>query len=553
MSDVDAFLDEFWTAHQLRDDHTPLWDADLSQITRWVSSSAEATTARRAAYDELRVRALELVAEAADPATAASLQTAADAASLGSALTDVWVERELPHPELGLHSYLYWAVNNYPLVTSQDGAAYIQKLAGLPAAMGELADRLELAAGEGRAQLQRHSRRAIEKLDAHLAASIAEDPLLEQSPPTDLNEVETALWRDDVAVEIERSVRPALALLRDAIRDHVLPAGPDDEHPGLCHQEGGGALYTALVAGYTHDRATPDEVHETGLEQVARLETEYRELGGRVLGTDDVAEIYRRLREDESLYHQTADSVVKAATAMHAQAQARAPDWFLRTPVSPCEVRPTEHGSMAFYSRPTADGSRPGVFFFNVADATVWGPNLASTVFHEGIPGHHFQLALAVEDDTLPELHRELFLPAFGEGWALYAERLADEMGLFSTDIERLGMLASDSLRACRLVVDTGLHAKSWTRQQAIDYVIKHSPLDTTEITAEIDRYIGMPGQATSYMIGRLEIERLRDESSDRLGDAFDLREFHDVVLSRGMLSLSALRTIVEAWEPAGA
>lgn len=551
MTDANDFLARFSATHRELDDHTPLWDADVTQIRRWVSTSVEATADRQQRYDALAAEARSLAGDVSDTLRAASLRTAADAASLSSAMADVWVERELPHPELGLHTYLFWAVNNYPLQTPEHGQGYIEKLRGLPDAIAELAARLEVAANNGRAQLARHSRRAIEKLDDHLGLSIAEDPMMQQAAPTQLDPVESAAWRDEVAQAITDHVRPALRALRDAIETHSLPVGPDDDHPGLCHEDGGADRYAALVAGYTYEGATPEHVHQTGLDQVARLEDEYRELGASVLGTSDVDEIYDRLRHDTSLYHDSAESVVATATALHERAQKIAPDWFLRTPTSPCEVQATEHGSLAFYSRPTADGSRPGVFFFNTSDPSIWGPNLASTVFHEGIPGHHFQLALAVEDTSLPDIHRDLFLPAFGEGWALYTERLADEMGLFDNDIDRLGLLANDSLRACRLVVDTGMHALAWTRQQAIDYLVAHSPLHLTEITGEVDRYIGMPGQATSYMMGRLEIERLRDEATARHGDAFDLREFHDVVLSRGMLSLPALRTVVEAWTPA--
>ena len=172
---------------------------------------------------------------------------------------------------------------------------------------------------------------------------------------------------------------------------------------------------------------------------------------------------------------------------------------------------------------------------------------VAAIAFHESIPGHHLQLALAMENEGVHDLHRHLYLPGFGEGWGLYTERLCDEMGLYADDWERVGMLFADSLRACRLVVDTGMHALGWTRQQAIDYMVDHSPMAVYEIEQEIDLYIGAPGQATSYMMGRLEIDSIRADAEVRLGEAFDIKAFHDAVLSNGMVPLPVLRRIVEA------
>jgi len=221
-------------------------------------------------------------------------------------------------------------------------------------------------------------------------------------------------------------------------------------------------------------------------------------------------------------------------------------DWFGRLPQSDCDVEPTTSGAIAYYFAPPKDGSRGGVFFMNVSDPEGWGLfEIENTSYHEGIPGHHLQLAIAGELEDLPEFRKRLFIAAYGEGWGLYSERLADEMGLYSSPLHRMGMLSADSMRACRLVVDTGMHALGWSRQQAVDYMVANSPMRTSHIQSEIDRYAVTPGQALSYMIGRLEIQRIRQATEERLGDGFDIKAFHDAVLDSGPMPLGLLDDVV--------
>ncbi len=538
-------LDACWAAEVDHNDHRPLWDGDIAEIERWPRTSTEATARARDELGDVRGRALAAV-DGSD--LGVSLRTAADAALLVAATKDVESELTFLHPDLGLHSYLFWAVNDLPLRSAEHGASYLAKLGSFGTCVDELRGRASEAAAAGRAPIAPHTARSIEKLEAHLASAVDDDPLLRQPAPTDLDPEAAAAWRTDVREAVVTHVRPALQRLRDTLRDDTLPAGRDEEHCGILHQPGGEEVYAELVAAFTAEGVTPDQVHETGLAQVARLADEYRELGAEAFGTSDLDEVFARLRDDEDLAFDDADEIVRVATALHERAEAAAPAYFLRVPEAACRVRATETGSMGFYSPPSADGSRPGIFFLNTSTPQIWGPNLAATVFHEGVPGHHFQAALALESADLHELHRRLFLPAFGEGWALYTERLADEMGLYEDEVQRLGMLATDSLRACRLVVDTGLHALGWSRREAIDYMLANAPMQVAEVTAEVDRYIGMPGQATSYMMGRLTIEELRDEAAATLGDDFSVQAFHDVVLSQGMVSLPALRAMVRAW-----
>ena len=220
---------------------------------------------------------------------------------------------------------------------------------------------------------------------------------------------------------------------------------------------------------------------------------------------------------------------------------------------APCLADPIDVGAMAYYYPPSADGVRPGRFFFNVGDPTAWGTyQIPAVAYHEGIPGHHLQIALAIENDTIHDLHRNCYLPAFGEGWGLYSERLSDEMGLYGDGWERIGMLTADSLRAGRLVVDTGIHALGWSRGRAVRFLVDHSPMSLHEIEEEVDRYIAIPGQALSYMLGRLEIESVRAEAETRLGDRFDIKAFHRTVLGSGSVPLGTLRRLVEEWAASG-
>ena len=316
----------------------------------------------------------------------------------------------------------------------------------------------------------------------------------------------------------------------------------------MCHLPDGDSAYVDLLRAATSTSHDPDDVHELGRAQLARLDAEYREIGAPVLGVDDPALMRARLRTDPSLTYATTDEIVHDVHLLLDRAWSAAPQWFSRLPRSECDTVAVSAGGMAYYTAPSPDGRRNGTFYFNATEPRRWTRfALAPTTFHEAIPGHHLQLALAQELDLHPVLG-ELEVTAYGEGWGLYAERLADEMGLYTTPLQRVGMLTLDSLRASRLVVDTGIHAKGWTRQQAIDFLYDHTALVRGIVEDEVDRYIADPGQAASYMIGRLEIDRLRADAEARLGSRFSVRSFHDTILHGGMTPLDELANRVDAW-----
>jgi uncharacterized protein (DUF885 family) len=386
----------------------------------------------------------------------------------------------------------------------------------------------------------------IAQIEKALAVPADEDPLLGTQPLPDGVDVES--WRARMVDAIETSVRPGMAAYRDVLRDEILPRARPDDRVGLCWLDDGADLYARALRYYTTTGKSAEEIHEIGLEQVARLAEEYRALGPEVVGTDDLAQIFDALRTDPKLHFEHGDQLVEAAQVAMERAWAAMPEWFDVLPHAPCDVRPTTTGPKAFYYPPAADGSRGGTFFVNVAEPTAWGTfELESMAFHEGIPGHHLQLSLASELQDVPEFRKHIHNSGYAEGWGLYTERLADEMGLYGGAVDRMGIYSADSMRACRLVVDTGLHALGWSRQQAVDYLVENSPLTEGVCRPEVDRYILYPGQATSYMIGRLEIQRMRTEAQARQGDGFEIRRFHSAVLDSGSLPLGVLDEVVRA------
>jgi uncharacterized protein (DUF885 family) len=298
----------------------------------------------------------------------------------------------------------------------------------------------------------------------------------------------------------------------------------------------------------------PGEIHQIGLGELARIQDDIRALGARTLGTSDLAEIQRRLRNDPAMHFRWPGEIISSAEAANERALAGMDGWFGRRPKARMVVRPiplyeAPQSIVAYYRQPAPDGSRPGTYYVNTYRPEI-RPRYQSEVltFHEGIPGHHLQTAIAQEVEDLPTFRRHLGSTAFKEGWALYAERLADEMGLYSGDLDRLGLLSYEAWRASRLIVDTGLHAFGWTRDRAAAFLRDNTLLAEANIENEVDRYLTSPAQALSYKLGQLEILALRQEARDRLGDEFRIADFHDHVLENGALPLVALREAVETW-----
>ena len=456
-------------------------------------------------------------------------------------------ELYFPNHTMGLHSILFNSMPRQAYITAEHADNAIARHHAIGAMVDQLCARLEDSAARGVAPHAYTVEHTVAQLDAYLASPLEEDRLLTVSDPKELDEVKAADWRQSLTDAVEQSVRPAFARYRSVLADTVLPAARPDEEPGLSFIPGGSEHYAERVVAHTTLQRTPEDIHQTGVDIVAQLDDEYRAIGKSALGTDDLAEIYKRLREDASLRYGSGAAIVADAERAVERATAAMGPAFSKRPQAPCVVAETDIGAAAFYQMPSPDGSRPGTFFINTADPEAWGTfEVEALTFHEAVPGHHFERSLAQERQGVPELRHGAPIAAFSEGWALYTERLADEMGLYSSDLDRLGMLSNDSLRATRLVVDTGLHALGWSRQRAIDYMVDNSPMTPGRAADEVDRYIGLAGQALSYMLGRLEIMALRQRASEALGDRFDIKDFHEAVLRFGSMPLDTLGAVVD-------
>jgi len=448
---------------------------------------------------------------------------------------------------IGLQTLLSVVASQLPIETAEHADDFIERFRKLPDAFAEMRQRLVEGIANGRTPPASAVEKTVAQLDGMLTPPIEQDPfVLAPATPADVDEAE---WRARLVELVRDYVRPALQSYRDMIADRVAPAGRGDDRPGLSWLPDGEASYAALVSQHTSLPLDPEQVHNIGLDQVARLDEEYRELGGKVLGTTDLAEIYSRLRDDPDLHFDSGSELVAASEAAVSKAKEEMADWFGRLPKAGCVVAGTPSGPLAFYFPPAPDGSRPGTFFINTAEPSNWGRfQIEAMAYHEAIPGHHLHLAISQELEDIPEFRKHAIIGVHAEGWGLYAERLADEMGLYTGPLERIGMLSNDSMRAGRLVVDTGLHAMGWSRQQAIDFFLDNSPMSRGSAEDEVDRYISWPGQALSYMIGRLEIIRMRGEAEQALGDRFDIKGFHDVVLGGGMVPMPTLDRMVKEW-----
>jgi uncharacterized protein (DUF885 family) len=463
--------------------------------------------------------------------------------------------RENPFAELS-----YELGEGHVVKTPRDGHNLLARLAQAPRAFDDTLANLESGLEHGWVASAESLRRVVEQLDRELARPSDDWALAlpARAEHPDWTREELAHFRATLRATVEGDVRPAVVRFRDFVQRELLPRGRKLEAEGLGSLPEGAACYRAAILEHLGAARDASELHELGLAEIARSDREIAALGQRLFGSAELAGTLERLRGDRSLYFESGAQIVSEARQVLALAEAALPRWFASLPRARCEVRevPAHEApftTVAYYREPNYDGSKPGEYFVNTDRPDTRSRfDFEALSFHESIPGHHLQIARAQELGALPLFRKVDGSTAFVEGWALYTERLADEMGLYAGELSRLGMWSFDAWRAARLVVDTGLHARGWTREQAERFMQEHTALALNNISNEVDRYLSTPGQALAYKVGQLEILSLRAAAQQRLGARFDVRAFHDVVLGAGGVTLPVLRERVERWIGAG-
>ncbi|MGZ2412540.1 uncharacterized protein (DUF885 family) [Sphingomonas sp. F9_3S_D5_B_2] len=397
-------------------------------------------------------------------------------------------------------------------------------------------------------------RNMIEQLDGQLKLSPEDSPYFEpvKNFPATVRPADRVRLAQAYRQSIATEIYPALGRLRDFLQNQYLPHAR--EGVGLMYMKGGDALYRYQVQSTTTLPKTPQEIHQLGLSEVARIIKGFEDVQKEVGFSGTLQQFFDYMRTSPKFQPKSRESLTQDFYRIKKAVEAKVPQFFSTVPKTKLVIRPYDPFREKFeaggsYEQGSADGSRPGTFNFNAYDLptrSTWGE---TTLFlHEGEPGHHFQISLAQEDEKLPSFMRFGGNTAYVEGWALYSETLGYDMGFYKDPYARFGTLNDEMLRAMRLVVDTGIHTKGWTREQAIDYMLSHSGMGKTDATAEVERYIAIPSQATAYKVGALTIQRLRKRAETELGRKFDIREFHAQVLGTGALPLAILEQKIDRW-----
>jgi uncharacterized protein (DUF885 family) len=446
---------------------------------------------------------------------------------------------QMDGPQVWLPDLLNW----HPTDTPEQVAQLVQRYRAFGATfMGDYLDNLRDGLRDGRAAPVI----AVERVIAQLQALLARSPQESVFVPRGV---------DDAALNaaVTESVYPAYRRMLDTLSNEYRPR----TEPGVWSVTDGAEIYTLLARQHTTTDLSPQELHDIGRQDLEAIHVEMRQIMARRGDpSGQIRAFTEHLVHDPSNLPTTREEISQAAERLLEQARAALPGAFGRLPRVACEVRPIEEfrerdSPAAFYNPPSADGSRAGIFYVNTFEPTSRPRHtLPALVFHESVPGHHLQIGLAQETDGLPAFRRlgaGWMATAFVEGWGLYSERLADELGLYPDDLARYGMLGYQAWRACRLVVDTGMHHLRWSRQQAIDFLLDNVGLTERETLNEIDRYIVWPGQALAYKVGQREIERVRAERRQRDPAGFELKRFHDALLAHAAVPLSSLRLILDS------
>jgi uncharacterized protein (DUF885 family) len=454
----------------------------------------------------------------------------------------------------GFHVEFPELPRDVPLDSVADYENYLARLR----AFGQYADENISLMREGLASERVLPAVAWEGWQKAVDAQITDDPeqhlLYEplRKLPTGIPESEHDRLRAAAREAISTSVVPGYRRFRQFMEEEYVPGSRDSV--GISAVLGGRDFYRFCVRKFTTLELTPEEVHQIGLAEVARIQAEMDQIIRDVQFDGDFAAFTKFLREDPQFYAESSEQLLKEVALVLKKMDGQLPTLIGKLPRQPYGLREVPdyiapRTTAAYYQPPTGDGTKAGFFYmntYNLKSRPLF--TIEALSFHEAVPGHHLQIALQMELEGLPQFRRFTNFTAFVEGWALYAERLGRELGFYQEPYSDFGRLTLEMWRACRLVVDTGIHYYGWTRQQAIDYLLQHTALSLHDISSEVDRYITWPGQALAYKIGEMKIRELRAKAEERLGERFDLREFHDVVLGSGAVPLDVLEANVEAW-----
>ncbi len=463
-------------------------------------------------------------------------------------------EWEMPINQMdGIYSLYPQLVAELSFQTVKDYDDWISRLHAIPNAFDQVITNMSIGMNDRRVPPKYLLQKTLEQVKP-LANQKPEDSPLAlplKKFPASISAAEQQRIKTQMLDAIDKQILPAYVRLARFLEVSYVPAGRTE--PGLSALPDGARYYKYLIRHSTTTDLTADEIHQIGLDEVKKDETEMLAIAQK-LGFKDLQTFRASLRANPRMKPASAAALLEAYRGYLVPMQARLPQLFGHLPKAPFEVVPVpdyleKTASSAYYQPGTPDGSRPGRLFidtYNFFDRKL--DEVESVAYHEGLPGHHMQISIAQEMENVPEFRKFEFFSAYTEGWGLYAEQLGKDVGLYQDPYSDYGRLEGDIWRAIRLVVDTGVHSKHWTREQMVQYFNDHSAIDETDVQTEVDRYIAWPSQALSYKIGQLKILELRDRAKKELGDKFDIRAFHDQVLDAGALPLDVLDERITAW-----
>jgi uncharacterized protein (DUF885 family) len=461
---------------------------------------------------------------------------------------------EMPIDQMnGVHIGLASLPSNTAFRNAKDYQDYVARLHQIPRFLEQALEDMRLGLGDHLMP----PRYLLEKATAQvqdIAAKAVEDSPFSQPVhdfPAGISDVEQKTLRDAVHAAVKQDVAPAFVRLAEFLRTEYVPRGRTEY--GVWALPDGDARYRFDIKQMTTTEMSPEEIHQMGLNQVAEIETQMLKLA-RQQGYNDLSSFNEHIRKSPQFYATSGEQLLGLYKHYTDQMYARLPQYFGRLPKNRLEVAPMEafraaNAPPADYTIGSGNGSRPGRINVNEYD-----PlhrlllNVEGIAYHEGIPGHHLQFSIAQEQTDLPAFRRYAYYNAYSEGWAFYAERLGKEIGFYRDPYSEYGRLENEMWRSVRLVVDTGVHAKHWSRQQMVDYFRQHTAMDATSVATEVDRYIAWPGQALAYKLGQMKIIDMRERAHRELGERFDLRAFHDAVLDSGPLPLDTLDANLSRW-----